>query len=85
MVIHISNMEKKGILTLVRSVLDPEEKRKLFGKISVSPFICPCAKFMCTKTKERVKIVKCGFFLFEMCILEIETAKISNLREDLRR
>ena len=36
-----------------------------------------CAKVMCTKTQEEIKIIECGFFLFERCILGIETAKIS--------
>ena len=40
--------------------------------MSVRPSVRPCAKVMYTKTQERVKIIECGFFLFERCILGIE-------------
>ena len=43
--------------------------------MSVRPSVRPCAKVVYTKTQERVEIIECGFFLFERCILGIETAK----------
>ena len=53
-------------------ILEQEEKRKLFRKMSVRPSVRPCAKVKKIKTQER-------------CILGIETAKISTrTHEDLR-
>ena len=56
-----------------------EEKIKLFQKMSVRPY----AKVMYTKTQERVKIVERGF-LFERCILGIETVKTSTRTHEAR-
>ena len=50
--------------------------------MSVRPSIRPCAKVMYTKTQEPEEII---VFLFESCILGIETANISTrTHEDLR-
>ena len=34
---------------------------------------------MYTKTQERLKIIECGLFFFERCILGIEIGKITKL------
>ena len=41
-------------------ILDQEEKRKLFRKMSVRPSVRSCVKVMYTKTQERIKIIECG-------------------------
>ena len=48
--------------------------------MSVRPSVRPCAKVRYTKTQEREEIIDWGLFLFERCILGIETAKISTRR-----
>ena len=56
-------------------ILDQEEKIKLFQEMSVRP----CAKVTYTKTQERVKIIQCGFCLFERCIPGITKMLIRSL------
>ena len=43
-------------------ILDQQEKRIPFRKMSVRPSVRPCAKVIYTKTQERVEIIECGFF-----------------------
>ena len=41
---------------------------------NVRPSVCPPARVLSTITQDRIEIIHCKFFLFDRCILRIDTA-----------
>ena len=56
-------------------------KRKTFSK-NVCSSVCPSAKFVCTKTWERIKMIACGFFCLKSTYRELKFPN-SRSHEDL--